>query len=57
MQHIRKIVNLTKKTNKEIKCLKREGGNTNEPIGIANSFNVHSSSVAKKIEKKIHKQP
>ena len=56
-QGIKVIINITKKTSKEINCLKNGQRNLNELIGTANIFNVQFSSKAEQIEKKNHKQP
>ena len=56
-QGIKVIINITKKTSKEINCLKNEQRNLNELIGTANIFNVQFSSIAEQIEKKITNNP
>ena len=55
-QGIREIINISKKANKVISCIQNVNNMTiNSPKEIAEEFNKHSISIAKKVEKKLIK--
>ena len=49
---IKSVINISKKTDKSIGCLRIDGEEETDPLKIANSFNDFFSTIAQKIETK-----